>query len=750
MDKYNYDVDPSYWSPEILAQHEAWLELLSLDQIKTDGFEIIYKSDVLETTDEKTKYYRGLISLNGANVDPKYELRHKFNYTHEKDNNTGNFKIADCSFTMPSEFRYLGELFDRMPWGIVKKNRTGLGATTLELSSSRHSIVVVPTRALAYEKAKNSKIENTNRFKFLYIGGKIPGFSVPSIQQYIADEKIEYKKFIVVIDSLDRLLKEIGEDNWKDYFIMFDEIDSYQYDSWFRPNMERNFSYYFKFPQSKRCLVSATLGEFSNPQINAEPLINIDFSENEIKPIGLLETNEPTMSAAKHILKINQEHPQDQILIAYNLVTRGILPIILCLPEELRNECSVLCSEKSREHVKDYYKEVVDNKLPSRITFMSCTYFVGIDFSERYHLISIANKTYPFTLLSAEKLQQIAGRCRNEQGILSHTLIYNTYNSTITPDYPNIQNKLIDDANQLITLSDSMEKVSKTFPKLLQPFHRIFLDQFVKHSVKGYCGSSEVRCVREEDNKLMISYFNIDNALIQIRLLHSMYNSNEKVNESLSLIGFTSVTYPPITQEEPIPSSITEHIDSIKIANEEAELEGILEELRQVNSVEERVMLAETRRTNSLNKVSEYLERFKKLHQYVPFEPLITLISLDMKKQEYEYLYNAVLLWSLDKEHGIKKAWEQSFIIGEKYKGTEIIDKVNSIWNGLLNLGLLKPNQAMRLAQKYFVTLEKTTKRSDKGTPLRVYEVMNLNPMNLPADHNEIIPENVNIQNMIL
>ena len=68
---------------------------------------------------------------------------------------------------------------------------------------------------------------------------------------------------------------KIGEEHFKDYFIMFDEIDSYQYDSYYRPKMEESFDYYFKFPKKQRCLVSATIGNFSNPLIKEEPIINI-------------------------------------------------------------------------------------------------------------------------------------------------------------------------------------------------------------------------------------------------------------------------------------------------------------------------------------------------------------------------------------------------------------------------------------------------------------------------------------------
>ena len=117
--------------------------------------------------------------------------------------NNPQTKAIECvRFTMPIDYAKLSYVFENLPWGIIKKNRTGIGATTLELNSPRHSIIVVPTRALAYEKAKSSRIGDTNKYKVLYIGGRIDGFNIPTIQDYLTDEEIKYKKFIVVVDSL--------------------------------------------------------------------------------------------------------------------------------------------------------------------------------------------------------------------------------------------------------------------------------------------------------------------------------------------------------------------------------------------------------------------------------------------------------------------------------------------------------------------------------------------------------------------
>ena len=55
---------------------------------------------------------------------------------------------------------------------------------------------------------------------------KRKGQQTKMIIEYL--QKEGYKKLLVVADSLGRLLKLIKEENYKDYFLMIDEIDVLQ------------------------------------------------------------------------------------------------------------------------------------------------------------------------------------------------------------------------------------------------------------------------------------------------------------------------------------------------------------------------------------------------------------------------------------------------------------------------------------------------------------------------------------------
>lgn len=90
-----------------------------------------------------------------------------------------------------------------------------------------------------------------------------------------------------------------------------------------------------------------------------------------------------------------------------------------------------------------------------------------------------------------------------------------------------------------------------------------------------------------------------------------------------------------------------------------------------------------------------------------------------------------------------------SFVIGEKYTGAQIEEKVNSIWSGVLGLNKLGRKTAMSIAQEYFAVLKQTRARIDGRIPQRVYEVISLNPKGLPIEHVEFIASDTNIQRRI-
>lgn len=379
---------------------------------------------IQEVNPENLEEYK-VLKFNGAKIKKDFEL-----HTYVKRLEDDEGKIQAIEFNMEGK-KYLGEVFDRIPFGILNKNRTGVGATTLEIEAKRNSIIVFPNKSLAYSKSKTKD-------SLLYVGspiGDITSSILPNIKKYIdeIDQRWSYgedvyKKFLVVADSLPKVYEVIAtkQESFESYFLLVDEVDMIQSDATYRPKLEDVIDYYCKFPQSNRALVSATIRDFTHHEVQKEPMLiaKYDNEEERQKPHQIIHTDNPNRAVVEYI-KERYNGEKEKIVIAYNSIT-DIKEIIFLLPEDLRSRCGVLCSEESEDKVKDYYVELVDGKLEKDITFMTCVYFVGVDIHERYQLVSVINANVPYTLLSIDRLTQIRGRCRHEDGLISETICYST------------------------------------------------------------------------------------------------------------------------------------------------------------------------------------------------------------------------------------------------------------------------------------------------------------------------------------
>ncbi|MCL2860701.1 MAG: hypothetical protein FWF46_09250 [Oscillospiraceae bacterium] len=700
-----------------------WDEIGSREREISSSRFCIGRYEILSTTmpylDENGEYdgystHRVIQEINGADV--KYfdtGLKYYIDWKEKRKS------INSISFTMPSDDAKLGHIFVTSPYGLIKKNRTGIGATTLELESPRNSIVVVPTKALAITKAKKSKIEGTEKYKHLYVSAESINSGFQSISDYLSDSSIEYKKFIVVADSLPKVLREIGEENYPLYFLMVDEIDSYQYDSSYRDSLENVIDYYFKFPESKRCLVSATIGKFSNQKIKDEPVINVNFNDPQPRNINLLHTNNIIWTAVKQILYIRREHPDDKILIAYNTVKGGILQIIESIriklkkqlieqgvaqvdelvEAQLRNECAVLCSVQSKRKVPSYYSDIEGELLPKKINFMTCAYFVGIDISERFHLISIADSSIPFTLLSEDKFLQIAGRCRNSEGLLSETIIYQSSqmecDDVVEIDLINdfdLEAQIKNDASSLVNYANILPDIAETFPLLQNEQSKEDFDNIIiKSSKKGYYGTAEVKLVRKNiDGIIQPAYLNIDNIIIQYNLLYALYSSIDKLRQSLA--QHNNVTFRDIREVNPQRISITirRKIESEIMEAEQIEMNEIIEHLRPAISLDERIWLAnDIKRNLNLTKNGQlFLERYLELQELVPFDELMLKLKEHQYDDEYDKFYDSVIFWALSDEHPFKIAFREKFSLNTYMTSEQVIEKLNELL--MSNLGLDK------------------------------------------------------------
>ena len=640
--------------------------------------------------------------------------------------------IEEISFTMPSDEDKLSEVFSSTPYGLIKKNKTGIGATTLELRSPRNSIIVVPTKALAYEKVKGGIDKVSGKHTFLYKGSAIAKFTPPSVKEYLAYDDVKYKKILVVADSLPKLLEEIGENVYKDYFLMVDEIDSYQYDISFRPNIEKVIDCYFLFPQTKRCLVSATIGDFSNPQIAEEPVINVTFNKPQVRSIYLTHTNNAILSTVNRIKEIRKSQPEDFILVAFNSID-GILKIISLLGQEDGNNISILCSPDSKADVGDLYSEINDGNLIKKITFMTCSFFVGIDILQQFHLISVSDVGIIHSLLSVDKLQQIAGRCRHQEGLLTEDVIYSTKVLDIHLNEKALKTQMINDAEAFCNYAIGAYYIQQNNLQKVLPLQNaeFVLSDFIKGCTPKYVANQKsASLIRQAaDGSIRISYFAIDNYLILLTLRMSLYTSAENLVEAFRADGHNII----VRREEIEPTveenTVVEDDISQRNYNAKEQWETIINQLAQIEDIDKREIqiqaLLNSRELSSINRTN--LKRLKMLHRYVDLKILANKLLSIGTTTFFNVFYDKTIIWALSNDHVLKIAIKEKFPINTIVPVLSIKDKMNEIWHGLLGLPLLSQAQATRRLD-YFVEKSGRTSMGNGRNNVNGYKILNYDP----------------------
>jgi histidinol dehydrogenase len=88
---------------------------------------------------------------------------------------------------------------------------------------------------------------------------------------------------------------------------------------------------YFRFDKKNRCLLTATMMEFSNPCLKYEARFNLTDSKKIPRNINLIHTDNINALVKREIEKHTNE---EKLLIAYNSITQ-ILGIINNLDPEL-------------------------------------------------------------------------------------------------------------------------------------------------------------------------------------------------------------------------------------------------------------------------------------------------------------------------------------------------------------------------------------------------------------------------------
>lgn len=651
-------------------------------------------ADIIDWDDLTEKDYQTIQELqeNGITITPDTVIKDLSGFPVGEAPN-----IAEGVFV--SKRHLLSDYLTKMPHGIVDKKIPGIGATTLEINSKRNSIIVFPTKALAY--GKHSKHPNT-----LYVGSEIKGESKKvtnqQIKEYLA--KDGYKKFLVVADSLGRLLGIIGK-NYKDYFLMVDEIDVLQTDNNFRPQLENVIDYYLIFPQKNRCMVTATMKEFSNPHLKSECKFSVSTSWicNAPRTIRLTHTDN-IMQAAVH--EINS-HPEEKIFIAYNSILQ-IRNIIASLDEETRKECAILCSEASIKEAGEYFAPKLghNDTLPARINFATCCYFTGIDIEDSYHLITVSDVRRSHSMLTLDRMTQIHGRCRKVNGILSETIIYNTLG------YVSVMESMDSYAVTLLHKAKKVLKVIESADNIMQGDHTLTdLFAMVKEAIREkaqerIAGNELINLTRKDIyGKDVPAYLNID-YIIERTELYASYFMPETLKEVLSkqvkIISYKSLNYDVSPEQSSIEKANKDAQNKLTDSNIQDAIKYI-KTLSTTGQLNDNTLYSYTRHCRSKTKI--FLERFIKLYRYVDLDSLLHQLweSRTSNSVVFKNLNNTVMYWALDEEHPFKVAIRRSLTLNKSYSASEIQEILAPIVQYHLHK-VLKPRKYVVLLKSMYAT----------------------------------------------
>ena len=665
-----------------------------------------------------------------------------------------------------SEPYYISQHFKQLPYGLMDKSITGLGATTLEMRAKRHSIIVTPTKNLAYNKYSKDP-DN-----YFYVGSSIgtitENIKFSDIKTYLSRSDLEFKKILVVADSLPKVtdaLGSLGIDYTEDYFILIDEIDKFVKDSDYREKLETSFDYYKTFNPKKRAMISATIQDFSSPIMVAEEKTTFIFQQPERK-IKVITTKDATTRCQKTIMNILNRDSNAKIFIAFNSVE---LPVSMAnyLTENFdfkKRDFGIACSISRSENgeVEDYFVDLNDTsfngKLPRQICFTTSTNFVGIDLDDDYHLISVSKISRPHHILSSSELIQIYGRNRKKDGILSDTFIFETEeikdaqisnDENEENDLPSTPEPKVESFIELkdfyLKYANKMVDFIKTFVEIREFYYTYrknqgFLsieltekdikseinketEKFIKDLNKDICARKTI------ENNIEVSYFLLDSIVMKKYLQRFVYNKYDNVIQMLTDAKLISDTneYIKIIDE---PNYKT---NSSKIEKDIEKCIGYLDEFELIDNRSQysmaknygiRLLIASIEKDAEKNDIiNEFYERFIEINfltqKYFNTAKLLRkeiYISKDKKidKRKYNKKYNECVFMSLSKTDTFK-----SVILNLEEGKVYTREEVNSIvQQALSNMGITFSNKnprALKMSTINFINNFINTKQIAQG-----------------------------------
>jgi hypothetical protein len=645
---------------------------------------------------------------------------------------------------------WLGDSFNYLPAGIIDKRETGIGATTLEIISKRHSIIIEPLRITVVEKA----INNPKVFAFLVDEKDI----YKKLHAYLNDDSIEYKKIFLVVDNLYKLVIQLDK-LLKDFFLLFDEIDYMQSSSSYRNLME--YAIDIGKAHENFAVVSATLIDFSDPFMMKLPVTSFTYEKLVKKPLflnyyhsskksGLMKKKAQLKKLFSYIVH-TLNSTDDKILVALNSLD-SIKNISAQLVEmKILSACdiTILISENPNNlYLKDKYsgKKITDKKLPTKLNIITSAYFNGYDLEDYYRLFIYSTPPYGSSMLSTNEIKQIYGRNRYPAGVLEFVLF--THDISIddikNPELMDLQSEhYIDMAKTHVDLANCIDKhhSKKTIhsDKIMEIFSEGFKDNFESYILNfsrrrliidpsDICSSLSNPLKKEYIND--IAYFKIDylKYILQIQkstyLVTPLYFDDEEIYSESSVAAI-------IPSLENVGFNIYNQVEDFEMlsltSDKKTEPEMIAQSFENIKKLVKEKNVNTHLLSGPEKKILEIITEGQKVFT---LKSIFAEIEKIKSNSSLKNLKSYTFTHSENQQHILIREVKHHFIIAKNYQSYEIISKVGEIFKVLKMKNPPKNlSQAKEVIQLAYTL--KNIKKRESGAMKSMYTIIKGSPYNL-------------------
>ena len=310
--------------------------------------------------------------------------------------------------------QYLSDVLNEIPTDcILSKRIPGCGATTLELTTDRNSIIIVPNVPVIQSKAK----KKPNPM------GVYEDVTVSDVVTYLKENN-RYK-IMTTPESFGKIkvaCEKCGINIYSEFFLLMDECHQLVKDVDYRNFIVLPLADFFRF--KNKAMVSATPLGFSDPRLKKYKTVEVCADYDYQQDITVINTYNTTKAIGEYL----ENHQNGIICFFVNSVTQ-IYSIMKHF--KLLEESTVFCAPKSVSKLREGYDFTNAYKEWSAKTMKKHNFFTGRFFSAfdleltyKPDLVMITDPYLsPYTMLDVDTdCIQICGRFR--KGINSATHIY--------------------------------------------------------------------------------------------------------------------------------------------------------------------------------------------------------------------------------------------------------------------------------------------------------------------------------------